>query len=222
MTLHVFPAHLWTPSGVRTAIGRATLSGGTSLTGDEDTVITDGGGRWEISYAGIDLADDEVNFWEAWNGYLAAGTRDVLVPLLSLETAPRPSLGNRKMLPSDLAFDDPVFPTFVRFAAPYIDAQALAAAPLRATEMAIRVLRGAALKGGEKFSHGERAYRVGRRVAGDIWAIEPPLRVPIPAGAALNFDWPVVRCRAVPGEDWSPEVRLGRYAEASISFVEAF
>lgn len=216
----VFPAHLFQPASVKARIVRATVSGGTNLQGEEDVLITDGGGRWEISYSGIDLDDDLNNFWEAWNGYLAAGTQDVLVPLLSLETAPLPFIGRRRMQPSDLVVDDEVFPSFVRFASPYIEAVAASPAPLRATALEIRMVRGAALKGGEKFSVGERAYRIGRRVSGDTWTIEPPLREPIAAGTALNFDWPVVLCRSAPGQDWSPDVQFGRFADAEITFVE--
>lgn len=216
----VFPAHLWCPETVRARIERATLSGGTNLVGGEDTIITDGGGRWEISYGGISLEGEFNNFWEAWNGHLAAGTQDVLVPLLSLETAPLPRIGRRVMQPSDLAYDDLVFPTFVRFAAPYIEAYAVGTAPLRATSLNINMVRGAALKGGEKFSVGFRAYRIGRRLTGNTWSIEPPLREPIAAGASLNFDWPVVRCRSVPGEDFSPDLQFGRFSEAEIRFVE--
>ena len=221
MATPVFPAHLFSPNRVRSYIERKALSGGTSLSGVEDTVIIDGGGRWRIDYGDIALDDESaLRAWDAWNGYLNAGTADVLVPVLSLETAPRPVLGQGFMPPSDLYADDPLFPTVVRFQAPYIVAQVAAAAPLRATMIRITMQRGAPIRGGERVSFGDRGYRIRRKVGDDVYQIEPPLRAPIAAGTAANFDWPVVRCRAVPGEDWTPMVEMGRFAEASISFVE--
>lgn len=221
--MFIFPAHLFNPTSVQAKIARATVSGGTSLSGEEDHVITDGGGRWEISYDGISLDDpDALAAWETWNGYLAAGTVDVLVPLLSLETAPRPAIGKQRMPPSALASDDPLFPTAVGFAAPYIIATIAADAALRATTIRIAMTRGAPIRGGEKFSIARRAYRIARKIGDDTFKIEPPLRDPIYAGAAVNFDWPVVQCRSAPGEDWSPVVDLGLYADTTIRFVESF
>lgn len=221
--MFIFPAHLFNPGKVRASIARSTLSGGTSLTGDEDHVITDGGGRWEITYEEIGLDTPElIRAWEVWNGYLAAGTVQVKVPVLSLETAPRPMQGRRPMPPSALATDDPLFPTSVAFAAPYIVATVAANAALRATTLEIVVTRGAPLAGGEKFEIAGRAHRIARRIDDSHFIIEPPLRAAVTAGTAVNFDWPCVICTAAPGEDWSPAIEFGQFADTSIRFVESF
>jgi hypothetical protein len=221
MATPIFPAHLFNPNGVRSYIERKTLSGGTSLSGVEDTVIIDGGGRWRIEYTDIGLDDPTaLKRWDAWNGYLNAGTADVLVPMLSLETAPRPAFGRGLMPPSDLFTNDPLFPTITQFQSPYIVATVTEAAPLRATTVNIALSRGSEITGGEKVSFGDRGYRIRRPLGGDAYQIEPPLRAAVPAGTDANFDWPVVRCRAVPGEDWSPAVEMGRFADTAISFVE--
>lgn len=221
--MFVFPAHLFNPGKVRVHLARTTLSGGASLTGDEDHVITDGGGRWEVTYEDISLDSPElINAWEAWNGYLAAGTVQVTVPVLSLETAPRPMQGRRPMPPSALAVDDPLFPTSVGFAAPYIVAVVAANAALRATTLEIVVSRGAALGGGEKFEIAGRVHRIARKIDETHFIIEPALRAAVTAGTAINFDWPCVICHAVPGEDWSPAIEFGQFADTSIRFVESF
>jgi len=222
MATPIFPAHLFCPSGVRSYIERKVLSGGTSLSGVEDQVIIDGGGRWSIEYSDISLnSPAEIKDWEAWNGYLNAGTAPVLVPMLSLETAPRPAYGARGLMPpSDLYTDDPLFPTVTRFQAPYIVATVLESAQLRATTVKIAMVRGAPITGGERVSFGNRGYRIRRRIAADTYQIEPPLRAPVNAGTDANFDWPVTLCLAVPGEDWTPMIELGQYADASIKFVE--
>lgn len=222
MATPIFPAHLFNPGTVRSYIERKTLSGGTSLSGVEDTVIIDGGGRWVIEYGDISLStsDGTAKAWDAWNGFLNAGTADVLVPFVTLETAPRPALGTGLMPPSDLYTDDPVFPTTAQFMSPYIVATVAQAAPLRSTTVRIAMMRGAEITGGERVSFGDRGYRIRRKVGVDTYQIEPPLRAPITQGMDANFDWPVTRCRAVPGEDWSPAIEMGLFADTAIKFVE--
>lgn len=219
--LPIFPAHVFNPNSVRSYIERKTLSGGTSLSGVEDTVLTDGGGRWVIELSDIALdTPRQIRSWDSWNGYLNAGTADVLVPFVSIETAPRPALGRGYMPPSDIYANDPLYPTIVRFQAPYIIAKLAESAPLRATTLRITMQHGAPIEGGERFSLGERGYRIRRKLSDGLFQIEPPLREAVTAGTEVNFDWPVVRCRAVPAEDWSPAIEIGTYADASIRFVE--
>lgn len=221
MATPVFPAHVFNPNSVRSYIERKALSGGVSLSGVEDTVITDGGGRWVIEYGDIGLDDPRsIRFWESWNGYLNAGAADVLVPMVSIATAPRPALGTELMQPSDIYANDLLFPTEVRYQAPYIVAQTSTSSPLRATTLAITMQRGAPIEGGERFSIGDRGYRIRRKISEGVFQIEPPLREAVPANTVVNFDWPVVRCRAVPAEDWTPAIEIGLYADASIRFVE--
>jgi hypothetical protein len=79
---------------------------------------------------------------------------------------------------------------------------------------------GAPLSGGERFSVGERGYRVIRALGSGQYHIEPPLREAVTAGASVNFDWPAVKCRVAPGESFAPTLRIGRYGDASIRFLE--
>lgn len=222
MPTPIFPAHIFNPGSVRTYIERRTLSGGVSLSGEEDQVIIDGGGRWVIEYADIGLdTPAELRAWDAWTGKLNAGTAEVLVPLLSIETAPRPALGQGFMTPSDLYTNDVLFPTEVRFQAPYIVAVLAESAALRATTLRITMQRGAPIMGGEKFSLGDRGYRIAERLGDDRYRIEPPLRASVTAGDPVNFDWPVVRCRGMTSEDEAAApVILGRYSDAAIRFAE--
>lgn len=219
--MFVFPAHIFNPGVVQARIVQNTISGGVALSGDEDVIATDGGGRWEISYSDISLDTPQLlRAWEAWLDYLAGGTVEVLVPILSLETAPRPYLGKHPSGPSELLADDALFPTRVAFAEPYIIAKAASSAPLRATTLAIDVERGAPIEGGEKFEIAGRVYRIGRP-DGAGWKISPPLRGPVTSGAALNFDWPLVQCRMRP-EDFSVSIAFGQLADGNITFIESF
>ncbi|OGT55473.1 MAG: hypothetical protein A3E01_09195 [Gammaproteobacteria bacterium RIFCSPHIGHO2_12_FULL_63_22] len=199
----------------------SVISGGVALSGEEDVIATDGGGRWEIAFEGVTLRTPaQIKAWEAWEGYLGRGKTDCLVPILSLAHANRPVHGRLPLVASKLVYDDPVFPTSVAYSASAIAATIGAAAALRATIVAITVAKGAALVGGEKFSVGGRGYRVVRPLGAGFYQIEPPLREAVSAGATCIFDWPFIKCRSAPGESWSPALQFGRRGEASIRFLE--
>lgn len=223
--VYVFPAHRFNPDPVSADVEVTTISGGTAINGEEDVIATDGGGRWKITYSDIGLDDPElVRLWEAWRGELAGGATSVLVPILSLSTAPRPSDGQELLDPSDIYADDPEFPTEVRFRQPYIVAEVAADAALRATTLEIEVTQGSRAQAGQKFSIGTRAYKIVRVTARDgqsaTCKILPPLREAVTTGAAIDFNWPVVECRLAVGQDNPLSVMLGTFADTSISFVE--
>lgn len=220
--MFLFPAHIFNPKEVNARPVHRVMSGGKALNDDEDLIASDGGGRWQIDFTGISLRTvEQQRAWSAWQGYLAGGATECLVPLLSLATAPRPFMGKKPMRVAELVADDPLFPTSVAFANPHIVASIGAAAVFRATSLMIEVSQGAALLGGEKFSVGERAYRVIRNTAPGTFQIEPPLREAVAEDTAVNFDWPVVRCRMAPGDN-EGALQFGRYGEKSITFLESF
>lgn len=223
--MYIWPAHLFNPTGIKADPVPAVISGGTALSGDETVIQTDGGGRWEITFSGIVLRTPrQIRAWDAWTSYLSGGYRTVLVPLVSLITAPRPVNGSVPARPSSLHADDDFFPESVGYAMPYIEAVTVGAMPNPST-VTINVTRGARIEGGEKFSvSGLRGHKIERVISRSgqqaTVAISPPYHPLIPAGSAVNFDWPVVRCRAVLGQDLAPTLSFGRRAEMNISFVE--
>lgn len=222
----IFPIHRLRPEFIKADVVSLVMSGGVALNGVEDVIQTDGGGSWEIEYSGITLNSVATQrIWDAWTSYLSGGARVVLVPVYSLRTAPRPVAGNGLMRPSNLIVDDDVFPTSVAFAAPYIIAAVTSSAALRATSIGIRVTQGAQLRPGLRFSIGSRSYKIEQVSAigyNAVCTISPPLREAVESGAAVNFDWPVVQCRAAIGQRLTPEMRWGRQGSAAISFVEDF
>lgn len=223
--MFIFPAHLFNPDPVKADVVPRVVSGGTALSGEEDVIQTDGGGRWEISYGEIDLDDPHrQRVWDAWTSHLSGGAQTVLVPMLSLGTAPRPVAGNGVADPSDIVSDDDYFPTSVGFAYPHIVASVTQAAALRATTLELVVTQGAQIQPGMKFSVGGRGFKVERVTARSGLAatcvVTPPAREAISEGAVANFDWPVVRCRAALGQDLSAAISLGMFGTTSISFVE--
>lgn len=223
--LPIFPTHRFNPQNIKADVVPTMIDGGTAINGDHTTIQTDGGGRWEITYSGIMLRGPAtIRLWDAWTAYMPG--RVFLVPLVSLLTAPRPASGSHPARPSQIAADDPFFPTSVGYASPYIEAVTVGAAALRATQLTINVTRGARIEGGEKCSIGGRGFKIVRVIARTgqqaTVVVSPPARAAIPAGSAVTFDWPVVRCKLVMGQDLAPMLAFGRRAEMSISFVEDF
>jgi len=225
--VYIFPSHFFNPTNVRAGVVSTVISGGTAISGDETVIQTDGGGRWRIEYSDIDIGDPELErLWNQWVSYLRGGARAVLVPVLSIRTAPRPYVGGDDTDPSDLFWDDDAFPTFVRYASPHIVANLVGDAPLRATSLTLNVSQGARIRGGEKFSIGNRAYLIERVTARAgqqaTCVISPPLRAGVANGSAVNFEWPLVQCRAELGQSLIPDMELGMFSNVSISFVEDF
>lgn len=225
--MFIFPAHLFNPANVRAGVIATVISGGTSLSGDETVIQTDGGGRWAIEYSGIDLDDPELErLWNAWVSYLRGGARAVLVPLLSVRTAPRPFAGEAEIDPSDLAWDDYTFPNYVRFAAPHVVASVVSHNIAAPALIEIEIEQGSRIRGGEKFSIANRGYIIERVTARDgqkaTCVISPPRRIVSPLGTPVNFDWPVVQCRLQLGQNLIPDMEMGLYSDVSISFVEDF
>jgi len=224
--MFIFPAHRFNPDPVTAEPVPRKVSGGVALNDVEDEIITDGGGRWQISYGEFDVDEPELSrLWTQWQGFIGRG-EPFLVPILSLETAPRPTAGGGLMDPSNLYDDDDAFPTEVRFGTPYIIAQLAGDVPLRGTTMTINVIQGARIKGGEKFSIGVRGFAIERVLSRSgqqaTVLVNPPSRKALPAGSPVNFEWPVVQCRAVAGQNLAVAMSLGMYGSTSISFVEDF
>lgn len=226
--LAIFPTHRFNPTPIKAGIVENVISGGVALSGDEDVIATDGGGRWRITYSNINLRGPALlRLWDAWVSHMAGGAQPILVPLVSLTTAPRPVAGNGLARPSGIYANDPQFPTEVRFASPYIVATTVGVTALRATTITIAVAQGARIGGGERFSIGGRSHKIERVLSrptemSAVCVINPPTRSAIAAGASVNFEWPVVQAKAVPGQDLDPDVSYGRNATVSISFVEDF
>lgn len=223
--LPIFPAHLFNPGAVAADIVLDAITGGTSLVGVQDVIQADGGGRWQIAYDSIILDEKPLErLWKAWTAEIAGGSQPFLVPLLSVDTGPRPIAGRAFAAPSDICADDDTFPTEVRFSAPYIIASISAPVAMRATTMQITVQQGTAVQPGMMFSVGVWAYKIRRiRSRNGLSAVVDtivPARAPIAAGTPANFDWPCVVCRAVPGQDLVASVEAGQVATTSIQFVE--
>lgn len=222
MPLYIFPVHYLNPAEVNARPVQQVISGGVSIAGEEDVIATDGGGRWRVDFTGISLRTAfQQRLWSAWAGFLGGGINECLVPTLSLATGPRPQAWDKAVRVTKLTWDDPIWPTSVAYARPTMIAKFLANAPLRSTSVQIELTSAGKIEGGEKFSVGDYAYRIIRRTGTDTYQIEPPLREQVYTNQPVEFNWPVVKCRLVPGQDMEGAIRMGRFSDVSISFVES-
>lgn len=218
--MKVFPTCLFAPNGVEADIERRVVSGGTSLSGDETLIGTDGGGRVFAEFSDFYLDDPEVALaYRALSVIAEDGLNPIFVPLC--DARHQPTQGRVTVPHSDgSSFSDETL-----YQQQDGEAVTTADAPLRATSLAIQAVSFArALQGGEWFSIDHptmrhRCYRVGTIQGGTI-TFRPPLREAVPAGATLNFGDPLCTMR-VDGAMRSPST-FG-YAEApSLRFVEHF
>ena len=217
---YVFPTALFGFMQQEVDIERQTLSGGTSLAGDTDRISADGGGRVFAEFAGGELIDREkVLAWRAVLGTLEEGVTPAVVSFC--DTRHQPYGGEHIVTYGDGAVHSDGTP----FSGGGPRATAAAAAPLRATRVAISGAFSRPLIGGEWFTvthvdKGPRAYKV-RAIdenTGEL-SFRPPLRAAINAGDELDFAHP--RCLMV--ADGRPGSALvnRRHTTAAIRFVEA-
>lgn len=221
--MFIFPAHILPPKNIVRSIERQTLSGGVALSGAEDTILADGGGRWVVEYQGIALPSArETRVWEAWLEYLAGGLNECLVPLLSFATSPRSYVGRRPKPPSRLYVDDDEWPTAMRYSVAEHEAEMPLGAPLRATTVAIAATKGGAPQSGQIFSVGQNAYRIVRPTGGlNVYSVAPPLRLSVAVGASVVFDFPLLKMRADPKQEFAVPLFRSQSGEAAIRFVES-
>lgn len=211
----------------------STISGGTSLSGYEDVIRTDGGGFWRADFTDADFGDRddagraETLSWRALNAGMQGGSVAVIVTFC--DRLHQPVYGRALVPHSDnTPFSDD---------SPYQSSGAECSVVAvvngqvggnRATVLDIRLVSERPLIGGERFGYigaggwGERAaeiYDVEDR-GGGVTRVTfiPPIRGGVAVGDALDFDDP--RCRMRKTSPASNALNMGTFSSASISFVE--
>lgn len=197
-------------------VGSVT-SGGTSLSGIDEPIQTDGGGFWRADFTNGDTLEREDGLaWRAITEAMDGGSTAVNVSFC--DRLHQPVTGNVSVPHSDTTpFSDTTL-----YSSPEVDAKAKFDTLLRATSMTILIASAIPLVGGETFSiehvtWGWRAYRV-IGVDGNFIRFRPPLREAIDAGTLLDFDNPQCQMRLAAAT--SNPMNIGRYTGCSISFVE--
>jgi len=174
-------------------------SGGPSLTNLNPAVRTDRG-KWMIELGDIFLGStDHRRTWDAIATYLSGRSGLIAVPVWSFDVNPFVS-GDGRFTEIVTAFSDgSTFSDDSSFSQRQIIAKMNTAAALSATTVQINAIHAAEDMTGVRFSYQHAAYKTGPVIAksGTLWTVPvtPAIRMPIPAGAELNFDTPTVMCR---------------------------
>lgn len=223
--MKVFPTCLFAPDGQDVGIERRTISGGTALSGDEDIVATDGGGRlfYEISDPYLDETPTALA-WRAIDAYMDGGARPIIVPFCDGRHQPG---GYLDTVPHS---DGSPFSDESEYETASASATVTAVAALRATVLEIDFVGlGRSLLGGEWLSIDHptmrwRAYRIAEVIElTDTTAklsIRPPLREAVTVGESVDFNDP--RCvMRIEGEMRSP-MSMGFASSSGARFVEDF
>lgn len=204
-------------------IETARISGGTSLSGIEDTIATDGGGRWVAEADSIALhTRDKIMMTRAFFSATSGGIDPFIFPIC--DARHQPTRGKQKVPHSDgTPFSDETM-----YSSPDCEVYVAADAPLRATQLQLDITSlGKPLIGGERFTiiHDtwrERAYQIGRIISqtatSALIQFHTPLREAVTAGTAVDFNNPRFVAR-VDGQMSAP-LTNPKFASGSIRFVE--
>lgn len=224
--MKVFPTCLFSPGDVQADLERRALAGGVSISGDEDVVATDGGGRVFFQISNVAIFDRVPALaWRAIDAYLDGGARAIIVPLC--DARHQPVSGSVSVTHSDgTPFGDES-----EYSQGDASAQIAIDADLRATTLYLEnLVTGKDLMGGEWLSIDHptmrwRAYRIAEIIDFDALAstatisIRPPLREAVVAGDDVDLSNPRCTMR-LDGNMHSP-MSFG-YAAGSARFVEDF
>jgi len=217
--MQVFPTRHFFFAGHSAEIEARTVSGGTSIAGDEDLIRADGGGRVVVEFSDPDLGPPaHAQAWRSLDALLDGGAASIIVPL---GDARNNGMGDVRLPPGGLPWWDEI-----AFAGVDTGAK-VAAAGLRATTLTVTVtaLPGSIRPGQwcsiDHTNRRYRAYRIakvsdnGATVTIDI---RPPLREAVAAGTPIDFVDPKCTMR-LDGEMKSPTT-LGYAESEGVRFVE--
>lgn len=219
----VFPTARFAFDEQEIDIEHRVISGGTSLSGEEDVIETDGGGRVFAEFMNGPLLDREaVLAWRAIGTRFGSGTELIVVPFCDMLHQP---YGGTHSVPHS---DDAPFSDDSEYSGGGPYATAAADAALRATTISLTIDLPQSLIGGEWFAiehetKGWRAYNIATVEAQDettaTVTFRPPLREAVSEGDHIEFAQPrcLMRIDGRPGRS----LELGQYGEASLRFVEA-
>ncbi|MEG3086188.1 hypothetical protein [Sphingomonas sp. PB4P5] len=220
--MKVFPTRLFYFDGANPDIERRTISGGESLSGEEDLIATDGGGRVFVDFTNAYLDEpDEALAWSALGTLLDDGATPIVVPIGDADAQQRGDITTP--VGGDPWWDEADFADGVS------GITLSAAAALRATTLVLALDPGEQpVRPGIWFSikhatYSHRAYKVAEIVsqnsASATIRIRPPLREATASATQVEFSDP--KCvMHVDGSMQGPRT-LG-FAEGSVRFVEDF
>lgn len=223
--MKVFPTCLFSPSDIHADFERRTTSGGVSLSGEEDIIATDGGGRVFLEIGDAYLDEPIIALaWRAFDAWCDGGVRPVIVHLC--EHRYQPSNGVVTVPHGD----GTTFSDETEYSQGDAHGEVAVDAPLRATTLTLtNLVLARPLVGGEWFAIDHptwrwRSYRIAEVMEQDATSatitFRAPLREAVTAGTEVDFTDP--RCvMRVEGGLPSP-TSFGFVNAPAVRFVEDF
>lgn len=207
------------PTNVRLDLTTPSRSGGQSVTGQEQVVVS-GASRWALTFTDVPVRTrEQIQSWRAIEAQLDGRANAILVPVYDWGRAPA--------LPDRVPFADGVpFSDGAEFRQA-VTAIALAAnATVNATVLQV-TWNGPAPAAGQHFSLGQRVYRVARVDLGSMTGtgrltIRPWLRDAWSAGTMLNFTNPRCLMRLAKDDGMSLDLEFWRLGHPGVEFVEYY
>lgn len=224
-TVLVWPQRQLCPEKAASNVVPFSRSGGPSLTNLNPAVRTDRG-RWVIDLIDIYLHSKERRrTWDAISTHLSGRSTLIAVPVWSFDSNPYVTDGDYLNSLTTTFSDDATFSDGSVFSQRQIIAKMNTVANLSATTVQINAINAADDMTGVRFSYQHAAYKTGPAIAksGNLWTvpITPAVRMPIPAGAELNFDTPTVLCRMKEDNGMRRGIDSVGHDTVSVSFEEA-
>lgn len=191
----------------------------------QSQIASSDAGIWTATLGQVVIKSrDEVLAWRALQAHMEGGLTPILIPLRRAYQ-PVPEVVRQLRLYDPVPHsDDSGFDDGTAYLNRVIDVTMGAAAPRRATQIAVDIHLAAPLEPGQHFSIGERLYRIRRVVeqsaSSAVLKLNLPLREAVEAGQPLEFDNPVCRMRLASDNEMTLNLRLRRFAAPTVSFVE--
>jgi hypothetical protein len=210
------------PQDVSFEIAARTLAAPPSISGGSQVVSSDAG-VWKATFGNIRvMGQDAVLTFRAIAALLEGRLGAILVPLCrGYQPVIRDPASLYDPVPHS---DDSTFDDGSAYVGATTEVSFSADVAARAVSATVTIAYGGTLQPGQHFSVGERLYRL-RSVtyAGESEAaitFRPPLREAASAGDRLEFDDPVCRMRLLTDAEMDIELRLRKFGQATVNFVE--
>jgi len=224
-----FPASLRQPRSVLFALQNSSRSGGVALNGMEQTVSS-AAERWRAQLEFRIKTTEQILEVRAWVAALDGRAGEVLLPVFDGRRAnwPEDTWGRtlhprftRRWQLDGTAYEDPEIP-----AASAIIATVAAGTPRGSTAIGIDVTQGEPLRAGQYFSIANRLYIITAitNTVGTIQVcnIRPRTRAVAVTGDPVVLDRPVATMKLASDDQGELMLDGLRFADLSLSFVEAF
>lgn len=219
----MWPTQVLWPSGVSLDLASRSLAAPASVSGASQVVASDAG-IWKLTFRDLSIATDtQLACFRGIAGLLEGRLNPIVVPLFPHERRLQPVLdaGFIAEVPHE---DDTLFDDGTGYVGSTTSMHFAADVGVRAVSATVMIDYGGTLQPGQRFSVGERLYRLHTVVySSDSKAsvtFRPPLREAVKSGTYLEFDEPKIRVRLATDGEMDLPLDHNVTGVISINFIE--